>query len=251
MPYRDWSESRKRQVRYGAAALLLAVVAAASLLWQAGSDRIAKQAATPATISERVPETRSSNPDDPDLPNPKADLALQAVADARRLADDGNFAQAEAELKKAEQAMPDMPQIKQARDDIAAMQTPQGQLRLQLNKAELAIERNDEGTARAALAKAAEIAPDSPDIGPLQQRLQELQQRTLAHANRLAELLTRMREAIARQDFATADDALNLAERLDVGNPAVMEARIELNRAHNAVLRKEENKPAPSLQAPR
>jgi uncharacterized protein HemY len=189
--------------------------------------------------------------DDPDLPNPKADLAIRAVANARRLATDGKFPEAEAELKKAEEAMPDMGQIKQARDDIAAMQTPQGQLRIQLNKADLAIERNDDGAATAALAKAEQLAPDSPEIAPLRQRLQELQQKKLHHDNRLTTLLTTMREAIERGDFATANDALNQAERLDVGNAAVLQARIELNRAHNAALKKEADKPIPSPTAPR
>jgi hypothetical protein len=46
--------------------------------------------------------------------------------------------------------------------------------------------------------------------------------------------LTTMREAIARHDFAAADGALNEAARIDVRDPALDAARIELARAHDA-----------------
>jgi hypothetical protein len=124
-------------------------------------------------------------------------------------------------------------------------------LRLQLNRADLAIERNDTAAAEAALTKAEQAVPDSPDIAPLRQRLQELQQRKLQRDTRVATLLTAMREAIARQDFAAADDALNQAERLDVSSQLVLNARIELNRAHNAAMKKERETPVPPLTPPR
>jgi len=241
----------KRRARYALGlAFSLAVVAALYLfLWrgalQPPSETIA---AAPPTTNEKPAKDASS--DDPDIPNPKADVAIQAIANARRLAADGKFPEADAELKKADEAVPDMPQTKQARDDIALMQTPQGQLRMQLNRADLAIERNDIPAADAALAKAEQVVPDSPDIAPLRQRLKELQQHKLQRDNRVAGLLTAMREAIARQDFAAADDALNQAERLDVSNPDVLKARVELNRAHNAVIKKEQEAPAPSLSSP-
>ncbi len=248
MAFRDWSENRKRQLRYGAVvAVGVVAIAAGFHLWQSSSHEATSSAERPPPTNPKPPAAS----DDPDMPNPKADLALQAIADARRLASDGQFAEAEAELQKAEQAVPGMGQIKQARDDIAAMQTPQGQLRIQLNKVDLAIERNDDVAAAAALAKAEQLDPQSTDIAPLKQRLKELQQRKLKHDNRVTALLTRMREAISRGDFAAADDALNQAERIDVSNPDVLQARIELNRAHNANLRKEADKPVPPLNAPR
>jgi hypothetical protein len=43
-----------------------------------------------------------------------------------------------------------------------------------------------------------------------------------------------MREAIARHDFAAADGALNEAERINIRDPAVDQARSELARAHDA-----------------
>jgi hypothetical protein len=144
-----------------------------------------------------------------------------------------------------------MVQTKQARDDIAVMQTPQGQLRIQLDKANLAIERNDGAAAEAALVRAEQLAPESTEIAPLRQRLQELQQRKLRRDNRLTALLTTMREAIARRDFAAADDALNQAARIDVGDPEVLKARVELNRAHNAAMKEQADKPIPSPTAPR
>ncbi len=252
MAYRDWSESRKRQVRYSAMALGLVVIAGGVLLWQQGTKEAAKSVMSPAASNAAAPEAKPHpSTDNPDIPNPKIDLAIQAIGDARRLAIQGKFAEAEAELKKADDAVPGMPETKQARDDIAAMQTPQGQLRLQLNLAELAIERDDGAAAEAALAKAEQAAPDSPDIAPLRQRLQELQQRKLKRTNRVAALLTAMREAIARHDFAAADDALNQASRIDISNPDVLKARIELNRAHNAAMRNEEEQKPAGTPAPR
>ena len=43
-----------------------------------------------------------------------------------------------------------------------------------------------------------------------------------------------MREAIARHDFAAADGAFNEAERIDVRDPAIEPARVELAKARNA-----------------
>ena len=43
-----------------------------------------------------------------------------------------------------------------------------------------------------------------------------------------------MREAMARRDFAAANSALNEAERIDVQEPAIRQARGELARAQNA-----------------
>jgi len=48
-----------------------------------------------------------------------------------------------------------------------------------------------------------------------------------------------MRQAIARHDFAAAVRALNEAERLDIRDPAIDPARVELARAHDAELKKE------------
>jgi hypothetical protein len=247
------NEGIKRLARY-AAGLAFGLVLATGVyfLWQGAARPPAESASSSAASAPATnSKSRDASSDNPDIPNPKADLAIQAIAKARRLAADGNFAEAEAELKKADEAVPDMPQTKEARDEVAVLQTPQGQLRLQLSRAELAIERNDGGAAEAALAKAELIAPDSPEIAPLRQRLADLQQHKLRHDNRLTALLTAMREAIARQDFAAADDALNQAERLDVSNPDVLKARIELNRAHNAAMKEKEAAPVPSPTAPR
>jgi hypothetical protein len=227
-------------------ALGVVAIAAGFYLWQGGPHQAAAPTDRPAPSSPKPPAVS----DDPDMPNPKADLAIQAIANARRLASDGKFTEAEAELKRAEDAVPGMGQIKQARDDIAVMQTPQGQLRIQLNKADLAIERNDDAAASAALAKAEQLDPQSADIAPLKQRLQDLQERKLKHDNRVAGLLTKMREDISRGDFAGADDALNQAERIDVGNPDVLKARVELNRAHNEALKKQAEKPIPPVTPP-
>ena len=49
--------------------------------------------------------------------------------------------------------------------------------------------------------------------------------------DRLAALLATMRTALAQNDFANANQALNEAERIDIQAPAVLKARAELNRA--------------------
>ena len=43
-----------------------------------------------------------------------------------------------------------------------------------------------------------------------------------------------MRQAVARHDFAAAARALNEAERLDIRDPAIDPARVELARAQDA-----------------
>ena len=49
-----------------------------------------------------------------------------------------------------------------------------------------------------------------------------------------------MREDIARGDFAAADGDLNAAERVDVQDPAIREARRELARARDAKQKEEQ-----------
>ncbi len=47
-----------------------------------------------------------------------------------------------------------------------------------------------------------------------------------------------MRQAIARKDIAGADRAFNEASRIDVLDPAIDQARVELAHAHEAASNK-------------
>jgi hypothetical protein len=74
----------------------------------------------------------------------------------------------------------------------------------------------------------------APQIAELRQALKEAEQKDTHRSDRVTELLTRMREEIARGDFAAADSDLNAAERVNIQDPAIREARRELARARDA-----------------
>jgi len=78
--------------------------------------------------------------------------------------------------------------------------------------------------------------PWFPDV--LRQEMQSSQQKEATRSSRVAELLTAMRESIARKDIAGADRAFNEASRIDVLDPALDQARVELAQAHDAAREK-------------
>jgi uncharacterized protein HemY len=161
------------------------------------------------------------------------DKLRRLIAQARQQATDGDAAAAEATLQDAEKALPKRPEIAQARREIAALATPEGQLSTQLLRARFAVEHGDIAAAEKALAAAAKLKPEAPEIAELRTTLQAEQAKATRRSHRIGELLTRMREALARNDLASADSALNEAERIDAQDAAVRRARAELNRAHN------------------
>ncbi len=114
------------------------------------------------------------------------------------------------------------------------MRTPEGQLKTQLTRARFAIEHDDKATAEKALAEAERLNAQAPEIAELRQALKEAEQKDTHRGNRVTELLTKMREEIARGDFAAADSDLNAAERINIQDPAIRDARRELARAREA-----------------
>ena len=169
------------------------------------------------------------------MPNAaQTDQMARLLGDARRLAADGKFDEAKAALDQADAVMPGSDDTAAARRDIAALSSPEGQLVTQLARARAAIAQNDTVAANQALAAAEKINPQAPEIPQLRQAMQAAQQKETHRNSRVTELLTTMREAIARHDFAAADGALNEAARIDVRDPALDAARIELARAHDA-----------------
>jgi hypothetical protein len=217
----------------------LAIVAAAVYLLERGmaprgDSTAAPTAATepkaPPSADERAPPTAVQN-----------DQLVSLTAQARRLAADGKFDEAEAALQKADKVYAGWSEIEKARSDIAEMRTPEAQLKTQLDRARFAIEHDDQATAEKALAEAERLNAQAPQIAELRQSLKEAEQKDIRRGNRVTELLTRMREDIARGDFAAADGDLNAAERIDVQDPQIRDARRELARAREAK-QKEEGK---------
>jgi hypothetical protein len=103
-----------------------------------------------------------------------------------------------------------------------------------VRRARLAIEHDDASSAEAALAEASRLKPDAPEVAALRAALQQAQDKAARREARITQVLARMREAVARRDFAAADSALNEAERIDVQNPSIRRARGELARARGA-----------------
>jgi tetratricopeptide (TPR) repeat protein len=241
--------STKQLMRYGVSGVLAAVVVASAVYFLDRSPTASQPttadganppaaadpsaAATPSVAAD--PATPTANPNEPAVPSAaQTDQIARLLGDAHRLAADGNFAEAKAALDKADAVMPGSDDTAAARREIAALSTPQGQLATQLDRARAAIEQDDAAAANKALVEIEKLNPQAPEIAQLRQALQAAQQKVAHRHSRIAELLTTMREAIARHDFAAADGALNEAERTDIRDPAVDQARTELARAHDA-----------------
>jgi hypothetical protein len=239
--------SGKRLIRYGAGAALAVVVVGGAFYF---FDR--SGTATPAATAEATnptatapsaaagtpstkPATAAANPDEAAVPSAaQTDQVARLLGAARRLAQDGNFAGAQAVLDRADAVMPGSGDTAAARREITQMSTPQGQLAVQLDRARSAIAQDDSAAAEKALAEVERLSPQAPEIAALRQALQDAQQKTARRSSHITELLTDMREAIARHDFAAANRALNEAERIDVRDPSIEPARVELARAQNA-----------------
>jgi len=237
--YRELNETRRRQIRYGALTMAVILLAAGLIFLSHGNPR--SSASSPSTSGAASPPTVAaaavpavSAEDESALTNLQRDEVISLIADARRQAAAGNFAEADASLRKAAKAVPNYPETEQARRDIERLQTPEGGLASLLQRARLAIEHDDVAGAEAAIAEATRLNPAAPEIAELRAALQQSQQKATRRERQIAEALTRMREAVARRDFAAADRALNEAERIDIQNPSIRRARGELARARGA-----------------
>lgn len=238
--------STQRLIRYGAGAALAVVVVGGAFYF---FDR--SGTATPAATAEATnptatapsaaakPSTKSAtaaaNPDEAAVPSAaQTDQVARLLGDARRLAQDGDFAGAKAALDKADAVTPGSADTAAVRRDIAQMSTPQGQLALQLDRARSAVAQDDSAAAEKALAEAERLSPQAPEIASLRQALQDAQQKEAQRSSRVTALLAEMRDAIARHDFKAANSAFNEAERINVRDPSIEPARVELAKARNA-----------------
>lgn len=242
--------TRKRQIRYGALAAGVLAVAAGLIFFTQRVDRaVAPSPADNAASAEgaaKTPASRGTAPataavdlsasgDDVTVVSAqRRDEAVALIADARRQAAAGDYAAADASLARAEKAVPDLPEIRQARDAIARLRTPEGRFADDIRRARLAVDHDDIPAAETALADAARLKPDAPEIGELRAALQASRDRKVQRETRIAEALARMRDAVARRDFAAANSALNEAERIDMQEPGIRRARRELARAEDA-----------------
>lgn len=255
MAYRDLSETQKQRIRYGAiAAVCLVVAGGGAFYFLHGSSTpktqhpIATGGAAPGSPSTGQSQESSASPDEQPVPTDQQMAeSARLIGEARRLANDGRFAEAEADLQKADKIIPNQTTVQDARADIEKLKTPQGQLLLRLGQARLAIDHNDGPAAQKAIDEAAKLNPDAPELASLREDLGKVVKAKDNRDNRITQLLTEMREAIARKDYGAADTALNQAERIDIGNPLVHQARIELNRAQNPDSQSDKATPAPRL----
>jgi hypothetical protein len=230
--------STQRLIRYGAGAALAVVVVGGAVYFfdrsgtatpttTAGSAAAAKPATKPAAPT--------ANPDDAAVPSAaQTDQVARLLGSARRLAQDGNFDGAKAVLDRADTLMPGSADTAAVRREISQLSTPQGRLASQLDRARSAIAQDDSAAAEKALAEAERLSPQAPEIASLRQTLQDAQQKQAQRSDHVAELLKEMRDAIARHDFKAANSAFNEAERINVRDPSIEPARVELARARNA-----------------
>ena len=227
-------------LRYvGIAVAALVIVAGAVWLLDRGMAPPASQNAETAKPANPTPPTAV---DDQTGPSPvQTDQLVSLIGEARRLAAAGKFDEAEASLQKADKVYSGWSETEKARSEIAQMRTPEGQLKTQLERARLAIEHNDHAAAEQALSEAERLNAQAPQIAELRAALKDAEQKQQKRDSRVTELLTKMREEIARGDFAAADADLDAAERINIQDPAVHEARRELTRAREAK-EKEQNK---------
>jgi tetratricopeptide (TPR) repeat protein len=237
--YRELSETRKRQIRYGALAIAVLLLAAGVIAFSRSNPRLTANPDTTAPPRSAQAQAAPAKPDPDDDLTPtisalRRDEAVDLLGEAHRQAAAGNFAAAEATLQKAKKAAPDLPEVEQARRDIEQLRTPEGGFASQLKRAQLAIDHDDTAAAEAALAEASRLKPDAPEIATLRAALQQSQEKSTRREARIAQALTRMREAVVRRDFGAADSALNEAERIDIQNPSIRRARGELARARGA-----------------
>lgn len=163
-----------------------------------------------------------------------SDRAFHLVGQARRLANRGKFAEADAKLAEADKVLPGLSETAEARRKIAELATPEGQFAIQFDRARTAVGNDDYAEAEKALAEAERLKPEAPQIAELRQAMQAAQQKEAKRSSQVTELLAAMREAIARKDIAGADRAFNEAARIDVLDPALDQARVELAHAHEA-----------------
>jgi hypothetical protein len=192
----------------------------------------------PAPARQTARQAASLRPDVTNLDDTPdeavSDRAFHLIGQARRLADQGKFDEASAKLAEADKAVPGLSETAEARRKIAELATPEGRFAIQLSRARTAVGNDDYAAAEKELAEAERLKPGAPETAALRQEMQSAQQKEAKRSSQVAEQLAAMRESIARKDIAGADRAFNEASRIDILDPALDQARVELAQAHDA-----------------
>jgi hypothetical protein len=218
-----------------------AVIGAAAVVVMAGAFYLFDRTATETPAAPAAPARQTASVPRADAPDPDAtpdeavsDRAFHLIGQARRLADRGKFDEANAKLAEADKAVPGLSETGEARRKIAELATPEGRFAIQLSRARTALGSDDYATAEKEMAEAEKLKPGAPEIAALRQEMQAAQQKEAKRSSQVAEQLAAMRESIARKDIAGADRAFNEASRIDILDPALDQARVELAQAHDA-----------------
>jgi hypothetical protein len=223
----------KTLIRLGAIMMLVSLAAVAVFLIHQ-PDEPARLAALPAEPQKAEVTSPVSPADQPEIvDDQRRDRAAHLLGEARRLAADGKVAEAEKALERAEKARPGLTEIDEMRHEFATLATPQGRLKERLQRARLALEHDDRAAARQALNEAEALSPDAPQVVEIRQALRAVDQEEARRHARVSELIGRMRDAVARGDFAAAHGALNEAERIDLQAPSIARARRHLAQAED------------------
>jgi tetratricopeptide (TPR) repeat protein len=222
-----------------------AVIGAVAVVVVAGAFYVFDRPATETPAAPAAPARQTASVPRADAPDPDAtpdeavsDRAFHLIGQARRLADRGKFDEANAKLAEADKAVPGLSETGEARRKIAELATPEGRFAIQFDRARTAVGNDDYAEAEKAMAEAERLKPQAPEIAELRQAMQAAQQKEARRSSQVTELLTAMRESIARKDIAGADRAFNEAARVDILDPALDEARVELAQAHEAARQK-------------
>jgi hypothetical protein len=201
---------------------------------------VATEAAAPTKANPETPKPGGDPAEDAIPSQGQTDTVARLLGEARRLAESGQIDQAKAAVDRAAKIIPGSGDIAQARLDIAQMSTPQYQLARQLARARLAIAQGDRAAAEAALGAAAAIDPAAPQVAERRQQMQQTEQKEAERKRRVEGLLSEMRQAIARHDLVAADRALNEAARLNIHDPTIDPARVELAHAQADAARQQQ-----------
>ena len=229
-----------RRILYGGTAVIAAVVLAAlAYRWSSPSPVAGEPSRDDAGAIERPsgPPRAARRPvpqvipeDNPPRTAIRREEAAHQLGEARRRAATGDFTGAEEALRAADRIAPDQPETAAVAAEIAELKTPRGRLTTLTAQARRAIDYGDIAAAIAAIGEIERLDSSSPALAQLRRDLAASQSRVADRDARIRTLVAAMREALARRDFAAAYRALNEAERLDVQNAAVQDARAELNR---------------------
>jgi len=165
--------------------------------------------------------------------------ARALVAQARRDAAAGRFAEAERDLKEAEGLAPTLPELAAARTEIARLKREadakdKDAVRKLVADARAALAKKDLAAAERAVAEAEKRDRDAAEVKAVRAELERAKRDAGTdkdRAERVKKFVADARAALQRKDFAAAERALSEAEKLDKDAADVKAARADLDKA--------------------